>query len=254
MTEHSFFKFSGAGNTFAVSWASLINKDLDKKSIVQIASPVRGFAVDGVLVITKHSERECTWDFYNSDGSPAEMCGNAARCVALFFKMSGLTKEVKLNTLSGSVFLNPNDTSVEMRDRQLTYVSKKISVNNEDHFGYFVDSGVPHFLIEKDSLSLDFCKKIRNHEVFTPKGTNVTLYRRENDELFFAKTYERGVENFTLACGTGALALAGLVINKESKVKIKIKMPGGNLLVEKLKTGYRLSGDTEYIGSFKISI
>lgn len=253
MTEYSFFKFSGAGNTFAVAWATLANKDIDKKSIIRIASPVNGFAVDGVLIITKHSERECTWNFYNSDGSTAEMCGNAARCVALFFKMSGLSKEVKLNTLSGAVFLNPESVSVEMRDRQLLYTSKKISINNEDIFGYYVDSGVPHFLIENENLGLECCQKIRNHSEFSPRGSNVTVYRRIDDDLFFAKTYERGVENFTLACGTGALALAGLVMNKESKVKIKIQMPGGSLIVEKLKTGYRLSGDTEYIGSFKIS-
>lgn len=254
MTEHSFFKFSGAGNTFAIAWSSLANRDLKSQKIMHIANPVSGFAVDGVLVVTKHSEREYAWDFYNSDGSRAEMCGNAARCVALFLKMSGLEKEVKLNTLSGAVFLNPKQVTVEMRERDFEYKKKSLKLNGQTYQGLSVEAGVPHFLINDYNLTKDICQSMRQHEDFSPRGSNITLYEVQSANVIKAKTFERGVENFTLACGTGALAVSGAFLANENQKEVFINMPGGRLIVEKLKVGYRLSGDTDYVGSFKINI
>lgn len=252
MNNATFFKFSGAGNTFAITWSTAGLETLDKDQVLRISDPVRGFAVDGVLIVKKHSEREFSWEFYNSDGSRAEMCGNAARSVALFLKMSGLEKEIKLNTQAGAVFLNPQSIAVEMRGRDFFYEKKNVQIESSNFSGLFVDSGVPHFIIEDYSLSEKICSDIRQHNSFQPRGTNVTLFQKTSTQQVKAKTYERGVEGFTLACGTGALAVAGWLLQKGESSEIEIAMPGGVLRVEKLKLGYRLTGDTEYIGSFKI--
>lgn len=254
MTEYSFFKFSGAGNTFAIAWSSLVNQSIKPQQIMHIANPVNGFSVDGVLVVTKHSEREYSWDFYNSDGSRAEMCGNAARCVALFLKMSGLEKEVKLNTLAGSVFLNPNKVTVEMREKDFEYKNKSLQLDGKNYEGLSVEAGVPHFLINNYNLTKEICQSLRYHKEFSPRGSNITLYEMHSKNEIKAKTYERGVENFTLACGTGALAVGGAFLSSENQNEVFIHMPGGRLKVEKLKVGYCLSGDTAYVGSFKINI
>lgn len=246
-------KMSGAGNTFALVDArdgsafakqeaglKMSRAELTKK----ICDAVGGISADGVLFIEKGSAGfDFNWDFYNSDGSTAEMCGNAARCAARFVA-DGLgfsSANVKFKTGAGLI------TTHALADRRIQVIMSPVQVVDANlelktHTGaaekfFFVNTGVPHLvqkihnLADRENLK-DMAREVRSHADLGPAGSNVTFYVESVPGKIEAVTYERGVEDYTLACGTGAVA-AALVHSKESKKEhIEVKMPGGTLDVD----------------------
>lgn len=269
MSHNTFYKYSGAGNTFLISKEKLSLSLNEKKELVTNAcDPVDGFSADGVLFLEK-KDNLIHWEFYNSDGSVAEMCGNAARCAFKFsydHMLEGHNKptQIQFKTLSGIIKgqRSGDKICIEMTAAKkelgkmpqaqfikefilnvknnfpadLDLISKQLisEIENEDFLS--IDTGVPHFVMEIKNFSAyenlkKLCSALRHYKIF-PRGTNVTLIKINSINEAQAVTFERGVEGFTLACGTGAVA-AGIYLGmKNKKNKLNITMPGGLLNIE----------------------
>ncbi len=221
---------SGAGNTFHIVWQNpVIEKNLQKNLVMKICKtyPADGFIFLNPLNIEKSSYQ---WDFYNNDGSAAEMCGNATRCVGYYIKhqLQSSANTFHLQTVAGIIEITCVDD--EKYKIQMTEIKE---LKNAEYF--FCDTGVPHIIIDffdfkNYKLHLNFCKNLRFHSDFQPDGTNVTLISKTNDpQKLLAVSYERGVENFTSACGTGAMAAAFYNYKKYGQITTTVEMPGGEL-------------------------
>lgn len=199
-----FGKYSGAGNTFLL---------FDNRNALFPTSAVhaacRKEQVDGVILL----EAPCRMRILNRDGSEAEMCGNGLRCFARFLHDLGLPgSDFEVETGAGTlhVELLDNDVKIEMVSPS-QIVPTLCKVGSREFTGYFLNTGVPHFVTIVDDLASidveDIGRRLRHHTSFTPAGTNVDFISRSGN-LIELRTYERGVEGETLACGTGATASA----------------------------------------------
>ncbi len=241
--------WSGTGNSFII--CSLIGAEVASVEAMRAKYPklvidlCQQHKVDGFLTLSKLSPSEFEWDFYNNDGSRAEMCGNAARCVASFVSANGLAESVfHLKTLSGSIKCIPQSegfSKVEMSVLNEELVNHKEQVNNSLVVGDLIDSGVPHFVIDVDqnnfnledteSLTL-ICKQLRETDRLPPRGANITFLKYIKNNEIDSISFERGVENFTLACGTGAVAAAYSAHKKIKTNNIVVNVPGGVLKID----------------------
>lgn len=224
-------QLSGAGNTFSVTWESSETKSIsDRPMFVRTVCEIT--KTDGFIFLSWLNEEQhhIQWDFYNNDGSMAEMCGNATRCVAFYAKniihIEG--NHLKLQTIAGII-------DIKILDKELFEV-KMTAVQKFNHPNYFwCDTGVPHIVIEVPNYEnyhdlKSYCRELRFHPDFQPRGTNVTLVKLDTAaNKMKAVSYERGVEDFTEACGTGAMAAAYYNLNKRGQFETLVEMPGGLL-------------------------
>ncbi|MFN7064753.1 MAG: diaminopimelate epimerase [Aquificaceae bacterium] len=245
-----FSKLQGSGNDFILidNREGKLDKLLRKLSIdmkdlvIGLCRPHTGIGADGFILIeeAENKENHFKWRFFNSDGSVAEMCGNGSRCAVRFAYEKGIVdKEVRLETLAGAIKAWVLDDGRRIKV-QLTkpfgYRDKALDVDGQIILGSFINTGVPHFVVITDQIEEVDVKRlgraIRFHKEFEPKGTNVNFIQSISSKALRIRTYERGVEAETLACGTGATASAlvaymkGLV--KEKPVDVYTK--GGELL------------------------
>jgi diaminopimelate epimerase len=194
----TYTKYSASGNDFVITH-SFIEKDYTNDAI-KLCNRTEGIGADGFVVIVPSSEADFKWLFYNSDGSDAAMCGNATRAVSHYAFTNNLVSSSEMKFLTGAGLIK---SSVEgnIVETQLTapIVVKEEFI--EDGFTwYLVDTGVPHLVTIVDDLELynhDLCAKMRYKY-----NTNVNFAKIE-DGIIKVRTYERGVEGETLACGTG---------------------------------------------------
>jgi diaminopimelate epimerase len=258
---------SGAGNTFHVCYLdSGIESIQQKISISDMVSSIcRRNPADGFIFLkigsdkkqsSSESENEYTWHFYNKDGSDAEMCGNAARCVGLFVSeiLNNNKPTFLLNTAAGPILIRQikHSTSAQlMFEVQMTPLKR---MQHKDYF--YCDTGVPHVVIpisniNRYPLMKSFCIEIREHRDFQPRGTNVTLIDTTNPSKISAVTFERGVEDFTQACGTGAVAAGYYLWEKMGFHLSKIHMPGGILEINLENTSQpKMVGPAVKLGEF----
>lgn len=246
-------KMSGAGNTFVLvdatktsTWLELEDKLRIKRRpfVKMICDRTLGVAADGVLFLQDgNGEADYSWDFYNADGSGAEMCGNAARCAALFaneYLSSSVSGSYKFKTGAGHVsaqVLGDDRVRVLMPEVKAYQEFKTLEIDGKPHTFAYVNSGVPHLVMQisnyKDAPELkEMARKARHHKDLLPEGANVTFYVKEKDGLVKAVTFERGVEDYTQACGTGAVAAAYVEFKKTQTRNIDVHMPGGILSVQ----------------------
>ncbi|MBU2614142.1 MAG: diaminopimelate epimerase [Elusimicrobia bacterium] len=234
-----FVKMQAAGNDFIVFDN---RKKVIKKNYSKLAQGLcrRNFSIgaDGVLLIESSTTADFKMITINSDGSQANMCGNGARCAALFAytnKISG--KTMKFETGAGIIKAKVNGFKVRITltepkdiklDMNLRIESREIHVSS-------VNSGVPHAVILSPNIEqVDIAsigRLIRNHTQFTPEGTNVDFIKVIDEHTIKIRTYERGVEAETYACGTGCVAgtiIAGL--KKMVKSPVKLITSGGEML------------------------
>lgn len=212
-----FYKMSGSGNDFII--IDNMDLSLDAGDLSEFARRIcqRKFSVgaDGLVIIEPSDTADFKWRFFNSDGSVAEMCGNASRCVARFAYMKGIAaKEMSWETIAGIISAEVRDDAVKVKltDPSPVEASIKIEAEGNNFILDSIDTGVPHAVVFVDDL--DKCdvfndgRKIRYHDHFSPRGTNsdfAVVIDRRNLKV---RTYERGVEDETLACGTGMVAAA----------------------------------------------
>ncbi len=226
-----FVKMSGTGNDFII--IDHRQPCIHPEAVAEFAALVcrRKFSVgaDGLILIEESETADFRWQFFNADGSVAEMCGNGARCAARFAYMHGIAPaKMSFETLAGVIEAQVADVqvAVKMTDPCKINLEQQVQVDGQELLLHCMDTGVPHVVLFVDDIDqIDvrtLGSSIRHHEAFMPAGTNVNFVQ-EREGAFKVRTYERGVEDETLACGTGAVAAAltaAMLGRAESPVEI----------------------------------
>jgi len=174
-----------------------------------------GVGADGLILIENSTQADFKWRFYNADGSEPEMCGNGGRCAARFAVLHGIAPEqLSFETLAGVIHAEVSGRRVRLALTEVGEVNLHTPIPLEDEtlVGHFLRVGVPHVVVPVNDLELapvtHWGRMIRFHSIFQPAGTNVNFIRFQGPHDLESRTYERGVEDETLACGTGAVAAA----------------------------------------------
>jgi diaminopimelate epimerase len=210
----SFTKMQGAGNDFIVIEArvGLNYRSLAKK----ICDRTFGIGADGLLVLNKSKKADYRMHIINADGSLAEMCGNGARCLSAYIARYKKLKQkyLSIETLAGIIKAKAvEETAIVQLNEPKDYHSDiPLRVSERDIRVHFINTGVPHTIVYVTDLPnvdvFTIGRAIRYHEQFSPAGTNVNFVEQLGPALVAVRTYERGVENETRACGTGSVASA----------------------------------------------
>lgn len=204
----------GAGNDFLVITA---DKSLDyKKLALKACHRTNGIGADGILVLDKSKTADYRMRIINADGSEAEMCGNGARCIATYIvnRKKPTKKLFSIETLAGTILGEAKGEIARVRLSEPTDYRPNISLelNGKKIHVHYIDTGVPHTIVYVNGLAdIDVNKigsTIRYHKAFAPRGTNANFVEQINPNLVSVRTYERGVESETRACGTGSVAAA----------------------------------------------
>ncbi|MEK7400355.1 MAG: diaminopimelate epimerase [Candidatus Poribacteria bacterium] len=217
MAQIAFAKLSGAGNDFVVidNRKSVVPDDL-ANFIEKVCARRISVGADGVLLVENSDVADFKMRYFNSDGSEAETCGNGARCIAKFAYNEGVVKSDKMTfeTKAGiySAEIIGNDVKLKVGDTVGMRLNFPIELNDCKYTISFANSGVPHAVFIVDDLEkVDIVKlgrETRYHKDFAPKGTNANFIKVKDKNNIDIRTYERGVEDETLACGTGSIASA----------------------------------------------
>jgi len=236
MRKIEFFKMNGSGNDFIViDNREKIVENIGFKTeefVKRICKRGLSIGADGVILIENTDEAGCdfAWRFYNSDGSQASMCGNGSRCAVRFAYLKGIINDTKTVFLTGAGKIYGEIVGINTVKVQLTKPTDYKTINLDNQTMYFINTGVPHLVIFVDDLeSVDVAglgAKHRYHEVFAPAGTNVNFVNILDNSTIAIRTYERGVEAETLACGTGATAsglISGLIKNIQTPVEVQTR-------------------------------
>ncbi|CAD7774247.1 MAG: Diaminopimelate epimerase [Candidatus Methanoperedenaceae archaeon GB50] len=241
MKNITFYKMTGSGNDFIL--IDDMKKVLDKKQFPFFAHKLcrRTWSVgaDGLIILRPSDKKaDFKWYFYNADGSEAEMCGNGGRCAARLAHLLGITgQKLSFETKAGIIQAEVEQNLVKLQLPPPTDLDMniKLTIENSSYTVHFINTGVPHtiFLVKdlEKAPVLSLGRKIRFHSYFQPAGTNVDFVKVLSENGLEIRTYERGVEGETLACGTGAVASA-IVAYKLGLVAspVKIKVRSGEIL------------------------
>jgi diaminopimelate epimerase len=223
---------NGAGNDFILIDNRNQGLMLDSKQVAVLCDRHAGIGADGLMLLEESSNAKAdwSWKFYNSDGSDAEMCGNGARCFAAFVKqLTRATDGLSFDTLAGviSASFDQSNVAVNLTEPGPMDLDRDINVNGSKMQVHSVNTGVPHavlFVEDADQCMVDdLGAGVRYHEHFAPKGTNVNFVQILSPGSIRVRTYERGVEGETLACGTGVTA-ASLVAAKKHRFKSPVEV------------------------------
>ncbi len=237
----AFTKMSGTGNDFI-----LIDNRGSRVAIEHQADFTRGVCrrmfsagADGVIFVEDSEQADFKWRFYNSDGSVAEMCGNGARCVARFAYENDIVSRSRMcfETLAGIIdaqVFDEGEVQVGLSPPGDYRQGLIVQLDGVPHELFFVNTGVPHavlFTPDEDVDVVRWGRDIRFHEQFAPHGTNVNFVRFLADGALHVRTYERGVEDETRACGTGAVASALVAaVQKKISSPVDVITSGGDRL------------------------
>lgn len=222
-----------------------------------------GIGADGLLFFSKTQKADFAWDFYNQDGSGAEMCGNAARCAGLWAsRVTGQWRSYSFQTQAGIVNVQKLESGLieaQMPQVELKKENMEIRLSSGKVKLSWIDSGVPHAVVRQESLKerdvlRSQAQELRHHAEFGPAGANVTFYLENGNENISTLTFERGVEDFTRACGTGAVAAAYVQHLRRGGKHLNVQVPGGQLLVNLAEMRPRLSGPAHWIADCKVDL
>jgi diaminopimelate epimerase len=212
-----FTKMNGAGNDFVLVDNRTGALALDQATIARLCDRHRGIGADGLLAVEPAEQSaDYRMRYYNADGGEVEMCGNGARCFARFVnRLHGLSlASVTFETMAGVIgaeFLGER-VRLRMSDPHSLALNESLPVNGRNLTVHSLNTGVPHAVVFVDTLeSIDVRgdgAALRYHDRFAPKGTNANFVQVTNPGKISIRTYERGVEDETLACGTGTVACA----------------------------------------------
>lgn len=234
----TFHKVQASGNDFVVvdNRRKIVK---NPKSFAQEVCAIHtGVGADGVLLLEKSTKADFKMRIINSDGSEAEACGNGFRCISLYAnKVLGFSSSFRFETLAGIIEARIRGKQVRVKMSEPEIYTKKAEINIDGKaFQYsFVNTGVPHVVIFVRDLKkanvANWGAAIRFHKAFAPKGTNVNFVQVKNEKNIAVRTYERGVEQETQACGTGSTASA-IMASVHGKVSspVKVNTTGGEVL------------------------
>jgi len=230
-----FTKCHANGNDFIItSIDDFPNEKHNKHIISRLCCRHTGIGADGLFVISSSEKYDFMLDYFNSDGSWETLCANGSRCAVSFMYQCGYIKN-KTIFLAGdgphsAEIINNGAISMQMKTPK--YQSELLSLEGCD--GYFIDSGARHFVSESEDLDDSFVfvkgQKIRNSEIFQPRGINVNFYKLADKHTVDIKTYEKGVEGVMLSCASGSTAVVfHLSKNKFIDSPVLVRSSGGDL-------------------------
>ena len=263
MNKIPFSKMSGCGNDFILidNRRKILDPDRLGDFVPRVCAPKVSVGADGVILIESSPKADFLWRFFNSDGSEAEMCGNGGRCAARFAVLKGIAqKKLSFETLAGIIEAEVSERRVKLQmvkpfGLKLDFA---VQIDGSGYSLHFINTGVPHavhFIPEASKVNVkDLGKKIRFHTHFQPAGTNANFVQVSDRKSIKVRTYERGVEDETLACGTGAVASA-LISGAKGYVDspVAVETSGGEILnihFQKKEDGFDrvfLEGDTRLV-------
>jgi len=234
----SFYKYQGTGNDFVfIDNRSLFFPKKDTKLIAQLCDRKFGIGADGLILLEKHPSLDFKMMYYNADGQQSSMCGNGGRCIVHFAKHLGLiTSEATFEAIDGEHSATINEESV---------VSLKMSdiseIKTTENFS-ILNSGSPHHVELRNDLktiSMQEEGASLRYGLYGKEGANINFVEALENNIFAVRTYERGVENETLSCGTGVTAVAIAMHNKGLAAcnSVTLKTKGGTLKVTFEKNG-----------------
>ncbi|UCE94529.1 MAG: diaminopimelate epimerase [Flavobacteriaceae bacterium] len=227
-----FFKYQGAGNDFVI----VDNRDgvfpVDDFDLIKhLCDRKFGVGADGFMTLERSSEVDFEMKYFNADGRPGSMCGNGGRCLVAFAKKLGIFEDRAQFKAIGELYeASINNDLVSLKMMNVLSIEKQ-----NDHV--FMDTGSPHHVEFTENVNdIDVVgqgRKIRYGAPYFETGTNVNFVEQSGVDTFTVRTYERGVENETLSCGTGvtAVALAAYHLKKTKSKEIKIETKGGSLKI-----------------------
>lgn len=262
-----FHKLCGSGNDFVFLDGRTTTLALDGQTIAALCDRRRGIGADGLVRLTPQSADTVRLEYWNSDGSHAALCGNASLCSAAFSRRMGLVDrdEFTLVTDAGSVrarALGLDRAEIEVGDVAWPRAVTEIERESGESAIHFTIVGVPHLIVRVDDPArIDLARRgreLRFHPAVLPNGANVNFVSNgARDGIFAIRTYERGVEGETLACGTGSTA-AGLTVMATSTSptsEVTVRTAGGSLLTVRAErtpqsfTRVRLAGEGRLVFS-----
>jgi diaminopimelate epimerase len=235
-----FAKMSGSGNDFILidHRIPFLSEDQMKGFARKVCRRKFSIGADGLILIEPSTKANFRWRFFNADGSEAEMCGNGGRCVARFAYVKGIAPaQLKFETRAGiiSAQVDGKRVKLEMIKPHSLKIDEKISIEGKELSLSSINTGVPHavlFLKEIEQIDvLEMGRVIRFHPHYAPSGVNANFVKVEGESRLSVRTYERGVEDETLACGTGVVASALIsAIKGLVKSPVSVKTRGGEIL------------------------
>jgi diaminopimelate epimerase len=243
-----FTKMNGAGNDFVMIDNRAGDIHLEPGQISRICDRHRGVGADGILLLEKSSNgADFRMRYYNADGGEAEMCGNGARCFARFVdRVAGAREKVTFETPAGVIGarLHGDLVTLNMSDPVDMRLNMPLQIDGEDAVVHYINTGVPHVVVSVSRVDVVHVvtqgAAIRRHEMFSPAGANANFMEKRGARKIAIRTYERGVENETLACGTGVVASALIFAATENvDGPIGVIVRGGN----ELTVGFRKHDD-----------
>ena len=250
----TFYKYQGTGNDFVMidNRSGFFPKD-DTTLVARLCDRRFGIGADGLILLEDDDQTDFRMVYYNSDGNTSSMCGNGGRCIVAFAKSLGIVNDnatfIAADGLHHAHIAEQGMVSLQMKDVDT------IDINAEF---VFLDTGSPHHVqMEDDLQNLDvktLGAQIRYSDLYGKAGSNVNFVHQEDQNTFSLRTYERGVEDETLSCGTGAtaVALAMYAIGRTASQSIDLNVQGGKLRVTFKQDGNRftevfLVGPAEFV-------
>lgn len=236
-----FHKYQGTGNDFVIidNRTLFFPKD-DTKFVSKICDRKFGVGADGLILLENHPELDFTMVYYNADGKQSSMCGNGGRCIVAFAKaLKIIDKSTTFEAIDGLHEATVENGIVHLKMQDVSAIKSTETYS-------FLDTGSPHHIQFADDLSaLDVKKEgatIRYSDLYGNAGSNINFVSQKGDNVFAVRTYERGVEDETLSCGTGVTAVA-LAMHNQGKTNsnlVQLAVEGGTLEVsfDKQDQGY----------------
>lgn len=259
MSDIEFYKMNASGNDFII----IDNRDGHFYSryqdvagfVMKVCRQHHSVGADGLILIEDSDKADFRWRFFNSDGSEAEMCGNGGRCAARFAFLKGITgKKMVFETTAGLIKaeIKPSKVKLQLTAPTNLKLDYPIRIEDKELFISSVNTGVPHAVLITDDIERipinELGRRIRSHNVFGKGGTNVNFVQVMDKANVKIRTYERGVEGETLACGTGAVA-SGLILKEKGMVKspVNIWTRGGEVLNIYINNDVYLEGEARIV-------
>jgi diaminopimelate epimerase len=258
-----FTKMNGAGNDFVLIDNRRRTVRLSPDQVTRLCHRHLGIGADGLVMLIPCSsgKADWAWEFYNSDGSVAEMCGNAARCFARYIqRLTGVQGQTRFETGAGVITarFQGDRVTVSLTSPQDLRLDQQVSLAGGVQTVHSLNTGVPHAVLyvsdADQAMVQQLGAEIRSHPQFAPKGTNVNFVQLLDGNAIRVRTYERGVEGETLACGTGVTASA-LISSRIHRLKspVRVRVQSGDWLEVSFSdqdggfSAVQLTGSAEFV-------
>lgn len=230
-----FYKYQGAGNDFVLIDNRNLNFEYnDNNAVLQLCDRRFGIGADGLMLLQDHPDYDFEMLYFNADGKLGSMCGNGGRCIVAFAKHLGII-DTETNFLAVD---GPHYAKISAAGNWVELQMIDVKDISRDGDAYVLNTGSPHYVDQVTALAdLDVYhtgKQIRNNTTYATEGINVNFVEDKGDHLF-VRTFERGVEDETYACGTGVTAVALAMAKDRAQtgdLKTNIKVLGGDLRIE----------------------